>query len=501
MNSTVVRCLVTLGLMALFPTASSPADTEVLPGADVDARMSPQADALIAMLPGLVEAAFQESGLPSLSIALVHDRDIIYCQALGIADLEQGIPATRGTVYPIASITKVFTATMLVKLAEEGVVTLDSPVEDYLPEYRVRSPYKGTRPTTLRQLAMHTSGLPRDANINFWSDYAAMNWLLSGGTTEMQWYAPTEEVLASLPQMKLAYPPNSRYSYSNLGMTLLGVALERAAGMSFEGYIRSEVLAPLGMKDSGFRSDVTGHAVLPRGYVYMESGSDPVIAPEWELESAQFSGGLYSTAEDMARFLSLQFQTNTPGGAQIVSADGLRMMHLESLAWGYVWDPTHKGIEHSGGHLGFHAYVRAYPDLKIGVVALTNSNNPLTEGHPSDEIAQAVLGQLKETMEAQAPFSADQVDLNDYVGLYVLPGADAEMSVELLESGLHVKLLQDPSFDHVMESLSADEFGVGGSDDAWLSFARDDADIVQCVSFAGFRFERDGRPGAEHLPN
>lgn len=68
------------------------------------------------------------------------------------------------------------------------------------------------------------------------------------------------------------------------------------------------------------------------------------------------------------RFLSLQFQDDAPGGAQIISADGLRMIHLESLGWGYVYDPKYKGIHHDGGHLGFYAYVRAFPALKIGIV-------------------------------------------------------------------------------------------------------------------------------------
>jgi CubicO group peptidase (beta-lactamase class C family) len=495
---TVVGLTVALGVGSYAEEKGTPSDTDM---DETGTHLSGRVDTLLAMLPEFVEAAFREAGLPSLSIALVLDREIVYSQAFGFLDLEHRTPATRSTIYPIASITKVFTATMLVKLAEEGVVTLDTAVEAYLPEYLVRSPYKGTQPTTLRQLAAHKSGLPRDANVNFWCDYAALEWLLSGGTTEMQWYASKEEVLASLAQTTLEYPPNSRYSYSNLGMTLLGIALERAVGTSFEDYVMTEILVPLGMHNSGFRSQLPEHAVLPRGYVYTEAGSDPLVAPEWELGSARFSGGLYSTAEDMARFLSLQFQTDEPGGSQIVSADGLRMMHLESLAWGYVWDPVHKGVEHSGGHLGFHAYVRAYPDLKIGVVALTNTNNPVADIHPSEEIARAVIGQIKEALEIKVEFDADRVDPTEYAGLYVLPGAGAELSVDLREDVLHVRLLQQPGFDHPMHPVAGDAFGVGGSPDAWLFFARDDAGVIESVSFADFRFEREHPPSAGSTPD
>jgi CubicO group peptidase (beta-lactamase class C family) len=98
------------------------------------------------------------------------------------------------------------------------------------------------------------------------------------------------------------------------------------------------------------------------------------------------------------RFLSLQFQDEAPGGAQIISADGLRMMHLESFGWGYVYYPKYKGIHHDGGHLGFYAYVRAFPALKIGIVALTNSYNPLTNQRPSEDIARVILDELKKAV-------------------------------------------------------------------------------------------------------
>lgn len=477
--------------MALLSATSTPDCVKAQSGTDgavPRSGLSAKVDTLTSMLPALLEAAFKESGLPSLSVALVHGETVVYSQAFGYADLENRLPATRATVYPIGSITKVFTATMLVRMAEEGILTLDTPVKTYLPEYKVRSPFDGTQPATLRQLATHTSGLPREANVNFWSDFATLQWVLSAGKTEMRWYAPVDEVLASLASMTLVYPPNSQYLYSNLGMTLLGIALERAAGISFEDYVKDEILAPLGMDDTGFRSDVAKRGPLPIGYVPLEEGADPIVAPEWELEAAQFSGGLYSTAEDMARFISLQFRDEVPGGSQILSGDGLRMMHLESLAWGYVYDPRYKGVESTGGHLGFHAIVRAYPSLKIGIVALTNSNNPLRDGHPADKIARAILGELKKVVEGAAPSEATSSELPDYAGRYVLAGANAEISVTPEGRGLRVRLPSDSSF--VMVSKVNDEFGLEGDPDTWLYFIRGESGGVHCVSFAGFRFDK-----------
>ncbi len=461
---------------------------------NTEIHINSKADTLIKLLPPMVEAAFRESGLPSLSIALVYDRDIVYSQAFGYADLEKKIPATRKTIYPIGSITKVFVSTMLVQLAEAGIVTLDTPVEKFLSEYQVKSPYEGTQPTTLRQLAMHTSGLPRDANVNFWSDFAAGIWLNTKGTSKMKWYASKEELLANLPFVELEYPPNSRYFYSNLGVTLLGMALERAAGEPFTDYIESHILKPLGMNDSGFFLRKRNPSRVPTGYVYLDSESEPLVAPEWEYGCALYSGGLYSTAEDMARFLSLQFQDDAPGGAQIISPDGLRMMHLESLGWGYVWDPQYKGIHHDGGHLGFHAYVRAFPALKIGVVALTNSNNPLMNQKPSDDIAIGILEEFKQSiLTGSAPDSIDtkRIDLNKYVGEYTLGGASADLNIELRDGKLHARLLQDSTFNYPINPVGINEFGIEDDSEAWFVFQSDDTGKIESVKLIGFRFKRN----------
>jgi len=456
-------------------------------------QINSKADSLIAALPIIIEAAFLESGLPSLSIAVVYDRNIVYSQAFGFMDLEKRIPATTQTIYPIGSITKVFVATMLMQLAEAGVVTLNMPVKQLLPEYQVKSPYPGTQPTTLRQLATHTSGLPRDANINFWSDYAAGNWLFSAGTTEMKWYASKEEVLANLPYIELEYPPNSRYSYSNLGMALLGIVLERAAKVPFMEYIESRILKPLGMNDSGFMLHKKKPDRVPTGYVYGTPASEPLIAPEWEFGVDIYSGGLYSTAEDMTRLLSLQFQDDTPGGAQIISADGLHMMHLESIGWGIGWG-RFPVIEHTGGHIGYFAHVRAIPSLKIGIVALTNSNHPLMPDRPSRDITRSILDQLKQAILSGAPtrgFDSGQTGLDAYTGTYSLPGANAEISIELREGQLYATLMQDTRFNYRMNPVGNHRFGIEDETDPWFVFEADDAGKIQSVRFLDFLFKRN----------
>jgi CubicO group peptidase (beta-lactamase class C family) len=467
----------------------------------VEIQINSKTDSLIKSLPGIVKAVYDESGLPSLSIAIVYDRDIIYSQAFGFADQEKKISATTGTIYPIASITKLFTATMLVQLSEKGVVSLDTPVKNFLPEYKVKSPYNGTQPTTLRQLATHTSGLPKDANVSFQSDYAAANWIVSMGSSEMKWYASKEEVLTNLPDIELEYPPNSRYSYSNLGMCLLGIALERAACQSYTEYIETKILKPLGMDHSGFFLQNKKFSSAPIGYVYVDSTSKTLIAPEWELGAALYTGGLYSTAEDLARFLSLQFQNDTPGELQIISADGLRMMHLESIGWGIGWG-RYPVIEHTGGHLGFYAYIRAIPKLKIGIAALTNSHNPLSSDLPSRDIAQYLLDQLKQAMltnPATDVFNPDEIDLNQYAGDYHLPGTNSDINIELRKGQLYAILQEDSTFNYPLNPIEKHQFGIEDDTDPWFTFQVDDEGKIKSLKFIGFtfkklsRFERDPR--------
>lgn len=129
--------------------------------------MSGAVENILKALPDRTQSVLARDRLVSLSMAIILDGRTVFCRAFGLADLKKGFPATPQTIYPIASITKLFTATMLSQLVEGGRVGLEDPVHRYLPEYRPRSPFPWAKPTTLRQLAPHTSGLPQDAPANF----------------------------------------------------------------------------------------------------------------------------------------------------------------------------------------------------------------------------------------------------------------------------------------------------------------------------------------------
>jgi CubicO group peptidase (beta-lactamase class C family) len=444
--------------------------------------------------------------LPSLSFAVVCDRDIVYSQAFGYADLEKRIPARTETVYPAGSITKVFVATMLAQLREAGVVSLETPVRDLLPECQVRSPFPGTRPTTLRQLASHTSGLPQDAAVNFWSDYATFSWIVTGGATEMKWYVPREELLASLNTVELVHRPDVYSHYSNLGVQVLGMALERAAGQPMPDYIRSEILEPLGMKNSFFSPDQIEGPALAVGYVTIDPESPPVVAPDWDLGSAVYSGGLWSTAEDLARFLSLQFQDGEGGGTPILSVGSLRLMRTPQsvyeayehecygIGWGIYRVAGYRVIGHGGAHLGFSARIIADPEAKLGIVALCNTNNPLAP-NPCKQLARELFAELRSAIEPQADetaFDPESVELGRYVGEYVLPGEFAMMKVSVEEGRLFVSLIQDPEFNEPFVPVGIHEFSFEADPTRTvaITFEEDEAGSIVRLKWGSHYFQR-----------
>ena len=213
-------------------------------------------------LPATAEALRQQFGLPGLSVAITLGREIIFEQAFGIADLETQAPLTTEAILPIGSITKTFIATLLMQLVEQGVVSLADPLRCYIPEY----PHSAT---TLRQLAAHTSGLPRDAAVNYPMNYTIGAWPASAGQIPLEWYAPTDVLLASLPTIELETPPDSGKVYSNLGICLLAIALERATGQTIQHLLAERIFAPIGndFQRTGFLAPTAfsgvGWAVAP----------------------------------------------------------------------------------------------------------------------------------------------------------------------------------------------------------------------------------------------
>ena len=462
------------------------------------AAAAPQSDLGPALqaLSQKLESEREKRNLPSLSVAVVRGREVVLARAFGFADLEHKTPATPDRIYPAGSVTKLLVATSLMQLVERGVVRLDDPITKYLPEYHVRSPWPETSPATLRQLASHTAGLPRDAPVNFWMNYSLGAFVVSRGQAPLEWYVSRERLLETLSTVELDHRPFTDPQYSNLGMTLLAIALERASGQPFPDYVAEHILRPLGLRDSTLAPSDAERRRMPVGYVFTSNDVPPFVAPEWKLGAAVYTGGLYTTASDLARFVAAQLPTADGASTPILKQESLLQMRAPvgrgeaALGWWTTEIDGRQLIGHTGGHLGFLASVAALPELKLGVAVMTNSWNPIVGADDTWELSKMALADLA---QAAAPsptpkppdFDAASVDLSRYVGRYALPGGFAHVDVDVRNGTLWREVRERPGSGAACAPSGPDRFSCG------LAFHAGEDGRITGLSMALFEFERE----------
>jgi len=324
------------------------------------------------------------SSVTGLSIALVDDQEIVWSEGFGLADKENSIPAAPETIYRVGSISKLFAATAAMQLAEQGRFDIDKPLQNYLPEFSIKRRFSDATPVTPRTLMTHHSGLP--------SDYAKGMWT---GQPE-----PYASIVAHIRDEYAAAPPDTIFSYSNLGVTLLGLAEERAAGRHFAALMRTALLEPMGMRHSAFASGPDTSPAAARAY---SKGS---LAEEAGLRDVP-AGGLNSTVLDLSRLMQMVFAGGTSNGRRIISPASLaEMLRPQNggipldlnfrigLGWmlGGLGDIDIKGAgpvaHHSGATLYHRSMLVMLPDKKLGVVVLSNS---ATSGRVVNKLAVETL--------------------------------------------------------------------------------------------------------------
>jgi CubicO group peptidase (beta-lactamase class C family) len=320
----------------------------------------------------LIEHGMAQNKVTGLSIALVDDQRVLWSQGFGYANLERKLPATAHTVYRVASISKLFTDTAAMQLAERGLLDIDQPVQKLLPAFATlaRQPQAAITP---RQLMTHHSGLPRDKMQGF-------------HTAPPE---PISELVGYLNQTPLNVAPEYAFSYSNLGISLLGNLVQRVSGTPFTQHMERAVLAPLGMADSSFS---TGPAQSERMAVGYKQG---VAQKEWPLRDVP-AGGLNSSATDLARFMSMVFAQGKSGDQQILKpetvAEMLRPQNSAlpldlnfSVGLGWMLSTLGKStlqnvgpVAHHAGAIGmFRSQLYVLPQHKLGIVVLANSDSAM----------------------------------------------------------------------------------------------------------------------------
>ena len=314
-----------------------------------------------------IERELARKGIPAISIALVDDQQIVWARGFGFAHVKDSVPATAETIHRVGSVSKLFTDIGVMQLAERGQIDLDAPVTQYLPDFKPLNPF-GT-PVTLRQLMSHRSGLLREP--------PAGNYFDDRGST-------LAEMVASLNGRELVYAPTTRLKYSNAAIATVGYVLERLQGQPFADYLKSAVLAPIGMSASAFAPDDQIRQKLAQAVMWSVDGR-VYTAPTFELGMAP-AGSMYSSVIDLGKFMSMLFAGGVAsGGARVLKAETLEAMWQPQFVppgtrvggglGFFVSDfQGHRRVGHGGAIYGFATELAALPEQKLGVVVVATKD-------------------------------------------------------------------------------------------------------------------------------
>ena len=345
--------------------------------------------------------------------------------AYGVLSNRTGVEVTTDSLFQIGSITKPWTATLVLRLAEQGRLDLDGLVADVLPELKLADP-QAMRRVTLRHLLTHTSGIDGD----IFTDTGR-------GDDCVQRYT------ALLSQAAQHYPPGTTWSYSNSGYVLLGRVIEQITGTTWDASLREHVSGPLG---AGPVCTLPEEAILHRaavGHWDPKEGAEPEPVGLWQLpRSVGPAGGIITTAAVVLAFAKMHLLGGVAGdGARILSAESAAEMaawqvdlpdkHYKGDSWGlgwirFGWDGR-RLIGHDGKTLGQTSYLRMLPEQGLAVVLLTNAD---TGTALFVDLFREIFGEVAglRTPEPLRPAEPDvEVDFRPHLGRYEREGYTFEI--------------------------------------------------------------------------
>ena len=350
------------------------------------AAQAPAAAALESALKdvdGQLAEAFARDNTGGVSAGVVSSGKLVWSKHYGFADAEAKRVADDNTDYRIGSITKQFTALMLLQLVERGKLGLTDPLEKYVPEVRsVKGAPSGTPPITLLQVATMVSGLAREPGCANHSTGPVSGW--------------KQKVLDCLPETTYQFEPGTQYLYSNIGYATLGLALERAAGQPYIAYVPEHILRPLQMTRSGYEPTPEIRANLAHGYTRAQgaAGVDRT-GPDRELDGRGYrvpNGALFSTIVDLAKFAAWELGDGPAGLLKKETQDANYTRTYSSAGplnsgYGLGFMAERRGalvfIGHGGSTSGYLSAVFVHRPSKLAVIVLHNSDsggfNPTNE--------------------------------------------------------------------------------------------------------------------------
>jgi CubicO group peptidase (beta-lactamase class C family) len=346
---------------------------------------------------GYVRRVMETFTVPGLSVAIVKDGKVVLAKGYGVRRMGDPTPVDAQTRFGIASNTKLFTATALALLVEEGKIEWDKPVITYLPSFAMSDPYV-THELTVRDLLVHRSGLGL-------------------GAGDLLWWPPStynrKEIARRLRYIPLATSFRSSYAYDNVLYLVAGELIEAISGQSWENFVRSRILRKVGMNDSDVRHSGASEGGNVAGTHAEVNDTVRAVAP-FASDNTNPAGGIMAGATDMGKWLMVQLDSGkVADGSRLFSPasakqlwrevtptpigdppkDFPQLAHLRATMGGYALGlgvRDYRGYilrQHTGGLPGYLSKVAMIPDLRLGVAVLTNQES----GAAYDAIVYRVL--------------------------------------------------------------------------------------------------------------
>ncbi|MEM8960109.1 MAG: serine hydrolase [Acidobacteriota bacterium] len=337
---------------------------------------------------------------PGGAVLIKKGDEVVLRAGHGLADVEMGVAITPDMVFRVGSVTKQFTAALIMQLVEEGKVAIDAPITDYLPDYDTHD-----ATVTVEHLLTHTSGIPSYTGLPDFFDQVRAD-------------RTPEEMVDLWEELELEFAPGTDWRYNNSGYFLLGMIIEAVTGQSYQEALQERIFTPLGMTSSYYGEH---DRIIPKRVEGYAGGSDGYVnAPYLSMTQPYAAGSMLSTVDDLA-----VWQQALEAG-KVVSAESLEVMWRahrlpdgDNTDYGYGFQigehAGHQIVRHGGGINGFAAQLTTVPDQDIVVAVLTNHTG--AEVSPTRLAALATARLLGESIPTEeVEIAADKLD--DYVGVY-----------------------------------------------------------------------------------
>jgi CubicO group peptidase (beta-lactamase class C family) len=394
----------------------------------------------------LVQRTLRAFDVPGIAVCVIKDGKVVHSRGYGVRSLDTRQPVDENTLFGIASNSKAFTTAALGMLVDEGKLSWDDKVRKYIPEFKLFDPYV-TEEFTIRDLLCHRSGMGLGAgDLMFFPDSSDFT---------------IHDILHNLQFLKPVTSFRSTYAYDNNLYIVAGEVVARVSGMSWEDFIEKRIMAPLGMTHSAASFDrlrdssdvIDGHAPV--------DGKVRVIARS-RSKVDHAAGGIYSCISDLSKWVLLHLDGGKygPDSARLFSeavwrerwapqtiidvpGPGTYNTHFAAYALGFVVNDVHgyKQVSHTGGLEGMVTQITMIPELRLGIIVLTNQQEGLAFQSITNQIKDAYFG-IKGTDRVSqyaairrrqlagarhitdsiwkevAAFGAQRADMRPYLGTY-----------------------------------------------------------------------------------